>query len=85
MNLPKPKKIYYSPFYKDKTSHIKKRRFIINCDSCTIYQNKGVSGCKSLGYCKFSKFYEELNKDYSELQRMRIVTIMMSGYNNPRC
>ncbi len=84
MNLPKPEKIYYSPFYEDEISHIKKRRFVMSCDSCTIYQNKGIAGCKSLGYCKFSRLYEELNKDYSELQRMRIVTIMMSGYNNPR-
>ena len=56
----------------------------MSCDSCTIYQNRGIAGCKSLGYCKFSKLYDELNKDFTPLRKSEIVKIMMKGYNNPR-
>jgi len=80
----KTERVDLPQFYEDEISHIRKRTFVMSCDSCTIYQNRGIAGCKSLGYCKFSKLYDELNKDFTPLRKSEIVKIMMKGYNNPR-
>ncbi len=80
-----PKIIKYTGFYKDDATNIKKRSFVMQCRNCIVYQkNNLASRCKNLGYCKFSKFYDEMNDCYSDEQKMRTVKIMMSSYNRPR-
>ena len=80
-----PKVITYTGYYKDDATNIKKHAFVMRCRNCMIYQkNNSASKCRGLGYCRFSKFYDEMNDCYSDLQKMRTVRIMMSSYNRPR-
>lgn len=80
----KTQKVFLPQFYEDEVTGIKKRNFVMRCKDCRIFQVKGGAGCKSLGYCQFSKNYDSAGKEYSEQQRLRTAQILMSGYNNPR-
>ncbi len=80
----KTEKVFLPQFYKDEATGIMKRSFVMRCKDCTIFQTKGGAACRGLGYCRFSKNYEDGGKSYSEQQRLRYAKILMDGYNNPR-
>ncbi|MBR1544971.1 MAG: hypothetical protein IJ638_03455 [Alphaproteobacteria bacterium] len=84
MKNPKTGVIMVPLYYVDLKTHVKKYSFIMRCEHCTIFQNKFYKQCEHEGVCKFSKIYDGLNKEYSEMQRQRTLKIMMSGYFRPR-
>ena len=80
----KTEKVYLEQFYVDEISHIKKMVGIMPCDWCTIYQNRGIAGCKSLGYCKWQVESNKINKSFTSLRKKEILDKVCSGYKNPR-
>ena len=84
MNKVESKKVECPEFYDDEETGIKKHSFIIRCSNCSIHQRRKSKQCNNDGYCRFSKLFDEINAEFSEKQRVRIVSIIMSGYNKPR-
>lgn len=81
MNKIESKTIICHEFYKDELSGIRKHSFIIKCSNCSIHKRKKITECEKLRYCKFSKFYDEMSDSFSREQKIRTVSIIMSGYN----